>query len=213
MVPGHSSLQFLGAAVAWPGEKLERRADQRPAKENNNNSQNDALVRHTRSLGRATWIIAGVGVLSFAAALLQWSALRNTDSATRDLADASVKQSAAAEKRVTAMQGQLDTMKSSLDISRDSADAARKAADVAERALLSQRAIVAVERFADFATTAKDQNNAVIAWTFRAYIKNTGGTEAINGHNHINLRLQKADLPDDFDYHYPFAVRQSTVAK
>jgi hypothetical protein len=61
-------------------EKLKRHSKQEPSEQNNNNSKNEIdLAKHTRRLSWATWIIAGVGALSFFAALLQWSALRSTD--------------------------------------------------------------------------------------------------------------------------------------
>ena len=80
----------------------------------------------------------------------------------------------------------------------EAADAAKLSAEISERALLAtQRPIVAIERFDNFATAANDR---VIAWTFRAYIKNTGNSEAINFRNHINLTIRNDDLPDNFTY-------------
>jgi len=186
-------------------QKLQRATEKQPAKQNNKDAQNGALVGHTRSLQHATWVIAGVGILSFVAALLQWCALRSTDTATRDLATAALKQATAADNQVTAMQGQLSEM-------HQLAEAAKKSADVAEKTLLIiQRPIIAVERFEDFATVDPDKK-IVTAWTFRAFIKNSGESTAVNGHNHINLAYRGTDLPDDFDYHDVQSKRPDAIS-
>lgn len=66
--------------------------------------------------------------------------------------------------------------------------------------LVTNRPLIAgIERWQNFATA--DQNGQVTEWTFRGFIKNTGNSEALNGHNHINLTIRDTDLPDDFDYH------------
>ena len=70
------------------------------------------------------------------------------------------------------MQKGYGTIEKSADAAKDAAEAAQKSANVAERTLyVSQRPIVAIERFENFATTDAANNNAVIAWTFLAYIK------------------------------------------
>lgn len=46
--------------------------------------QEDPLVQYTKKLGRATQALVLVGILSFGAALLQWSALRDANRTTRE---------------------------------------------------------------------------------------------------------------------------------
>jgi hypothetical protein len=59
--------------------KIQRHSDKAPPSQNNNDSTGDALARYTLSLTIATWVVAGAAILSFGAALLQWSVLKSTD--------------------------------------------------------------------------------------------------------------------------------------
>ena len=53
--------------------------DSQVRNENYGTPENDALVKYTRSLKSATWIIAIASILSFITAVFQWSALSSTD--------------------------------------------------------------------------------------------------------------------------------------
>ena len=104
-------------------QKLQREAEQAPTYGDNKNATENALIRYTRNLGWATWVIAFVGILSFGAALLQWNALRNTDSATHDLAKAAADSTVAIQGQLDIMQRQLDQMKIAADSAKQSSDA------------------------------------------------------------------------------------------
>jgi hypothetical protein len=67
---------FIAALKGIPNEPRTER--------NDDNAKEDALIRNTKRLGWATVVIAVVGVLSFAAALLQWSALRDANRTTEE---------------------------------------------------------------------------------------------------------------------------------
>lgn len=139
------------------------------------------------------WTLAFV-VMTTAGVFIQAHILNSSDTAIHEYAEATTKAATAAEtaskaalqqvgaadRQVTAMQGQLAVMQKQL--------------------IASQRPIVAVERFENFAS-ADSVTGKVLSWTFRAYIKNSGNSEALNGHNHINLVVRPNDLPDNFDYH------------
>jgi hypothetical protein len=54
------------------------------ASRRSNLNTDNALARYTLWLTIATWVIAGAGILTFGAALLQWSSLKRTDETTRE---------------------------------------------------------------------------------------------------------------------------------
>lgn len=75
---GYGSADHLRKLVRLIG-KFQRETDKPPPNQHNEDSKDDALARYTRHLAVGTWVIAGAGVATFGAALLQWSALHNTD--------------------------------------------------------------------------------------------------------------------------------------
>jgi len=62
---------------------LKRQIGKEASNRNDSAANEQALVKYTRRLTCATWVIAFAAFLSFGAALLQWDALYNTDKTTR----------------------------------------------------------------------------------------------------------------------------------
>jgi len=60
-------------------DRLRRQMDEERTSSNNENANEEALVKYTRRLTSATWVIAIAAILSFGAALLQWHVLGTTD--------------------------------------------------------------------------------------------------------------------------------------
>ena len=89
---------------------IQSTAQKKRSKQNSSDSNENALARYTRGLFIATCVIAGAAVLTFFAALLQWDALKNTDSATRELTGAVSQQVKEAHEQVAAIKQQLDFM-------------------------------------------------------------------------------------------------------
>jgi hypothetical protein len=65
-------------------QKFKKKTNEKPPQKNGTPTQDYPLAHYTRRLVCATWIIAGVGILGFGAALLQWNALRGQVDVMKD---------------------------------------------------------------------------------------------------------------------------------
>jgi uncharacterized protein YecT (DUF1311 family) len=135
---GQSGKRRLARTIAIINA-IQRKAHDRRTKRDKQSTDKDALARYTRGLFVATCVIAGAGILTFGAALLQWNALRNTDKATHDLAAAAFDQAEATTRQVEIMQRQLDAADKQATAAIDASKTSRDALIAAERAWVGPR--------------------------------------------------------------------------